>query len=378
MTTYKPYGIKELQEVMQLATAQHLPIFTRHQHQEGVRIDFQNWNKILEVDPVNLTVTAERGVTFGQLEEQVNPYGLHLAAMTEDLREITLGDFFADQLSCLTSQRYPQPRYQVLGMQVLLGNGTVLQVAGKTVKNVTGYDMCRFYLSNRETLAIPLTFTLKLISMEPVQAVLTAPIADEAILMELVRGLRQKKLNLQGCVYWNQAAAKLLPANHPIGQAENQLIMVCGGTVERLQRDLQEICYLAEPMQIDLRLSEQPEDVWSALRGLRSQTIWHDGVKVPALQCHAMLQDLETTQTGCWYHVLQGGMQLMPQQADGMLYRRLCEKAAQLGGCGNWYYQYQYGFAPAGETNVWRQLKEKFDPDDRLNPVECGGGQHGN
>ena len=97
MTTYKPYGIKELQDVLQEAREQNLPVLSRHQKQEGIGLDFQNWNMIREIDPVNLTVTAERGVTFGELEEAVRGHGLHMAAITEDLRDFTLGDFFAEQ-----------------------------------------------------------------------------------------------------------------------------------------------------------------------------------------------------------------------------------------------------------------------------------------
>ncbi len=94
MTTYKPYGIKELQDLLQQAKEQHLPILTRHQRQEGVGIDFQNWNKIREIDVANLTVTAERAVTLGELEGLFAKKGLHVAAMTDDLWTVSLGDFF--------------------------------------------------------------------------------------------------------------------------------------------------------------------------------------------------------------------------------------------------------------------------------------------
>lgn len=375
MTTYKPYGIKELQDVLREAREQNVPVFSRYQKENGIGIDFQNWKAIREIDPVNLTVTAERGVTFGELEEAVKGYGLHMAAMTEDLRDITLGEFFAEQYSSLTAELYNQPRYQVLGLEVMLADGTVLNVAGKTVKNVTGYDMCRFYISSRETLAIPLTFTIKLVSKKAVQAVMEAPVEEPALLTKLVRGLREKHLKPEACVYWNNAAAKA------IGEAGGRLVLVCSGTQERLQRDLWEISKIAESLGMALTISEQPEAQWEAVKKLREKTIWHDGVKVPALQCEAMLEALEEYGIGCWYSLLQGSLQLMPPVADGGLYGNIVKAAEELGGCGNWYYQYQYGFAPAGETKVWQQLKNKFDAEGRLNPinpVEKGGEPHGN
>lgn len=372
MTTYKPYGIKELQDVLREAREQNLPVLSRHQKQEGIGIDFQNWKAVREIDPVNLTVTAERGVTFGELEEAVREYGLHMAAMTEDLRDITLGDFFANQYISLTSELYNQPRYQVLGLEVMLADGTILNVAGKTVKNVTGYDMCRFYISSRETLAIPLAFTIKLVSRKAVQAVMEAPVENPAVLTELVRGLREKHLRPEVCVYWNNAAAKAINGDG------NRLVLVCSGTQERLQRDLWEISKIAEPLGIALTISEQPEVQWEAIRKLREKTTWHDGVKVPSLQCETMLEALEEYGIGCWYSILQGSLQLMPAVVDGGLYQNICKAAEELGGCGNWYYQYLYGFAPEGETRVWQQLKNKFDAEGRLNPMEKGGVTHGN
>lgn len=366
MTTYKPYGIKELQDLLQQAKEQHLPVLTRHQRQDGIGIDFQNWNRIREIDMVNLTVTAERAVTLGELEEAVREKGLHVAAMTDDLWNVNLGDFFAEQMVCLTSLRYNQPRFQVLGLEVLLADGTVLSVAGKTVKNVTGYDMCRFYISNRETLAIPLVFTLKLVSLEPVQVMLEADMAEEAVLMELVRGLREQRVTPQVCLYWNRFAARALqPA-----EARGKLILVCNGSEERVKRQLQTVRDLMKPLPIDLQVSERPKKIWRDIKVLRSRTVWSDGLKVPSLQCGVMLEKLTEQQIGCWYAPLQGSLQLLPVEENGALYQRLCQQAEQLGGCGSWYYQYQYGLAPAARNEVWLRLKKQFDADGRLNPIQ--------
>ena len=90
-----------------------------------------------------------------------------------------------------------------------------------------------------------------------------------------------------------------------------------------------------------------------------------------------MLKQLAEQQIGCWYAPLQGSLQLLPAQADGALYQRLCQQAELLGGCGNWYYQYQYGLAPAGQDTIWLQLKKQFDTDGRFNPVQKEGVQNG-
>lgn len=369
MTTYKPYGIKEVQELLRQAKGQGLPVWTRHQRQEGMGLDFQNWNKIREIDENNLTVTAERGVTLGELEDAVNRCGLHVAAMTEDLRTVTLGDFFAEQMPCLTAGYYNHPRFQVLGLEVLLPDGVVLHVAGKTVKNVTGYDMCRFYISNRETLALPMAFTLKLVSKEPVQVMLEAVLEQEDLLMPLVVQMRKRRITPQVFVYWNAVAAEIVKQE---GTAGHLMMSFCGSEA-KVKRELEAISDLAEEMQIGLQLCTEPEQLWWSLKTLRSHTVWADGLKVPSLYCGVLLEELTTQKIGCWYSPLEGSLHLLPEDADGVQYQALCNRAVELGGCGNWYYQYQYHFAPAGETAIWQKLKEKFDSENRLNPMEIGG-----
>ncbi len=371
--TYQPEMIEELQEMLREAGQNDLSVRTSSIGDviaDEIQIDFQRWNRIREIDTINLTVTAERSVTFGALEAAVQPYGLHMAAMTDDLKHITLGDFFGEQYTCLTTNRYNQPRYQILGLEVMLADGTVLQVAGKTVKNVTGYDMCRFYISSRETLAIPLAFTIKLVSQQPMQAVMEALISDTTVLKELVRRLRQKHLCPEACLYWNDAAAQQIDTSQLDDADGGRLLLVCSGSLERLQHDLVTISEIAEMLEIDMNICKQPEVLWQVMEQLRQHTQWHDALKVPALTCDALLNDLAQRGIGCWCNLLQGNIQLMMPNLDSREYQEMCREAERLGGCGNWFYQYQFGFPPLGETRVWQQLKQKFDVADRLNPIK--------
>lgn len=372
MTTYRPYGIKELQALLQQAKAQQQPVLTRHQRRAGLGLDFQNWNKIREIDTANLTVTAERAVSLGELEDAVHAHGLHVAAMTEDLRTVTLGDFFAEQMFCLTSLHDKQPRFQVLGLEIMLLDGTVLSVAGKTVKNVTGYDMCRFYLSNREQLALPLAFTIKLVSQEAVQVMLEADVADSAILPELAWRLRAQNVRPKVCLYWNHAASVFLQHTEPTGR----LVLLCSGDKQRVEKELQVVQDATVDL-LQLQPCVQPEQVWHEIRALRNGTLWPNGLKVPSLRCGEMLQQLAEHQLGCWYNPMEGALQLMPANDDGAIYQTLCQAAQALGGDGNWYLMQQYGFAPAGATAIWQILKQQFDPEQRLNPCEKGGAEDG-
>lgn len=134
---------------------------------------------------------------------------------------------------------------------------------------------------------------------------------------------------------------------------------------------------IADGLQIGLQVCEQPEQIWQEIAALRSYTVWQDGLKVPSLQCPALLPALEEQQIGCWYNPMQGSLQLIPPQGTAELYKQLYDQAVALGGAGNWYYMDSYGFAPETETRLWRSLKQQFDGGQRLNCRETGGGFHG-
>lgn len=363
MRSEKPYGMEELCGLLRQAEAQRQPVWTRRQQREGLRLDLQNWNRIAEIDRVNLTATAERAVTLGELEDAAAEAGLHVAAMTEDLRTVQLGDFFAEQMFCLSSQRYKQPRFQVLGLEAVTVDGTLLKTGGKMMKNVTGYDMCRFYLSGRETMAVPLRFTLKLVSREASRVVLRAP-AEERQLPDLVQMLRDARLTPWVCLFVGAACGAYdAPA----------LWLGLTGSAERVARDRELLEARSAPLGIDWTQPEDADLLWRRVKELRGRTVWANGLKVPAGRCGTMLRALAEEKVGAWYHPLEGNLQLIPEQADGAVYQRLCGCAEALGGCGNWFYQYRYGFAPARQTELWREIKRRFDPQNRLNPMTEGG-----
>ncbi|MFA6003501.1 MAG: FAD-linked oxidase C-terminal domain-containing protein [Elusimicrobiota bacterium] len=111
-------------------------------------------NGILDWDRANYTVTAEAGISVRLLRQD-------LAGQDFNLR---LPDAGGTLGGLLAAKDWPALREDVLGVRLLLADGEVVELGGKTVKNVAGYDVPRLVLGSWGTLGVILDVTLKLYS----------------------------------------------------------------------------------------------------------------------------------------------------------------------------------------------------------------------
>ena len=109
-------------------------------------------NSVLDWDRGNYTVTVEAGVSLRSLRAELAAQGFHLR--WPDLGG-TLG-------GALASKAWPGLRDDLLGLRVLLSDGEVVELGGKTVKNVAGYDAARLVLGSWGTLGVIIDATLRL------------------------------------------------------------------------------------------------------------------------------------------------------------------------------------------------------------------------
>lgn len=109
-------------------------------------------SSIVELDRANYTVTVEAGILPRELKASLEPEGFYVPI---PLVPGTLGGLLA-------TKPHPGLRRGILGMRALLADGSVVDLGGKVVKNVAGYDVPRLLLGSWGTLAIILEVTLKL------------------------------------------------------------------------------------------------------------------------------------------------------------------------------------------------------------------------
>jgi glycolate oxidase len=109
-------------------------------------------SRIVDLDKKNLTLTVETGISLHGLHGEVEKQGFRLRLPKAGG---TLGGLLA-------TRPWPGIREDLLGMRMLLAGGDVVELGGKVVKNVAGYDLPRLVLGSWGTCGVILEATFKL------------------------------------------------------------------------------------------------------------------------------------------------------------------------------------------------------------------------
>jgi FAD/FMN-containing dehydrogenase len=117
-------------------------------------------NRILEHEPGDLTAIVEAGLRLSQLQAALAPHGQMLAL--DPPGDPTIGACLAGDLSGPRRHRYGAMRDLVIGVTVVLADGTVASSGGKVVKNVAGYDLGKLFSGSRGRLGLIARVALRL------------------------------------------------------------------------------------------------------------------------------------------------------------------------------------------------------------------------
>lgn len=117
-------------------------------------ISTAKFSRILEHTPGDMTVTVESGVTIAQLQAALCPYRQRLALDPLWPEHATVGGVIATNDSGALRLRYGSIRDLIIGITVVLPNGTIAKSGGKVVKNVAGYDLPKLMSGAFGTLGI--------------------------------------------------------------------------------------------------------------------------------------------------------------------------------------------------------------------------------
>ena len=117
----------------------------------GVDLTTDGLTRVLEHDPGDLTCTVESGVRLSELREVLAAAGQRLSL--DPPGDPTVGALLARNVSGPLRHRFGAPRDLVLGVTLVLGDGTIASAGGKVVKNVAGYDLARLVCGSQGRLA---------------------------------------------------------------------------------------------------------------------------------------------------------------------------------------------------------------------------------
>jgi len=166
-------NIKQIQHVVRIANKHKIPIICRGAgtnvvgactvEHGGIILNFSKMNKIMEINPENMTAKVQPGVVLGDLQKEVEKFGLFYPPDPSNLKVSTIGGSIAQSSGGAKSFKYGTTKDYILSLTVVMANGEILQTGSRTIKNATGYNLSTLFVGSEGTLGIVCEAVLKLI-----------------------------------------------------------------------------------------------------------------------------------------------------------------------------------------------------------------------
>jgi glycolate oxidase FAD binding subunit len=277
-----PKTINEVSKVVAHANQQHLSIIPRGNGTKmgmgGIpkKIDIilsTSWlNRITDSDCENLTLSAECGITLNEVQKSLAKVGkgYFLPLDPPFTEKATLGGITATNSSGPKRLLYGTARDMIIGTKAVFPNGDIVVSGGKTVKNVSGYDMCKLLIGSYGTLGIICEMTFKLLPLPEKEATLLLSFArlDEAD--GFVREMRGSQLIPSSIETLNAMAVQKMKYSMSMPPNGNYLVAIgLEGVAESIDRQISEMSEMGkkygvlEAMTIS---SEKHQTFWMAIR----------------------------------------------------------------------------------------------------------------
>jgi len=150
-----------------------------------------------DVDTVAGQVTVGAGVTLARLQQHVRPLGFDVGVDFAARESCTIGGMAATNAGGERVLRYGTMRAQVLGVEAVLADGTVVSRLHGLPKDNTGYDVVSLLVGAEGTLGILTQLRLRLVPLLAGRAVALIAVDDTAAAVRLVRQARDQLSSLE-------------------------------------------------------------------------------------------------------------------------------------------------------------------------------------
>jgi glycolate oxidase subunit GlcD len=165
--TVSPDSAEEISETLKLASSEHWTVVPAggmmwFSSTANLIVSTRRLNRIIEHEPADLVAIAQAGVTLTDFNARLAENGQWLPLDPPDDGRATLGGVVATGIGGPQQFAYGRPRGSVIGMKVVLADGSMIKAGGRVVKNVAGYDLCKLFTGSYGSLGIITELNFKL------------------------------------------------------------------------------------------------------------------------------------------------------------------------------------------------------------------------
>jgi len=407
-----PTETRQVAELVRLAGEFRVPIVPRGAGtglsggaagiEGALTIAFTAMDAIIEIDRANLVVVTQPGIINAALKAAVAAEGLFYAPDPASYEICSIGGNLGTNAGGLCCIKYGQTRESVLGLEVVMADGTVLRTGGKNVKDVAGYSLTHLIVGSQGTLALVTEATLRLRPAPPPRSTLIAFFATLEAAGEAVAGIATAGLSPVTLELMDQFTIAAVDDMHNLGLDREAAAMLMvesdlPGAAAGIEVDGARIVCEAAGATLVVQATDPQEADWlrqgrrSAFHALERMGIaLMEDVGVPRSRIPAMLTAIEgiaahhDVRIGTFGHAGDGNLhptfvlerddpraETLLEAARGDLYRAAIELGGTITGehgvgvARRDYLELQRG---ADAIRVMRQIKDALDPLGILNP----------
>lgn len=196
-----PGSTEQVAALMRYASAHAIPVTPRGAGvgyvggcvpvRGGIVLSLERMNRILEVNPADGVAVAEAGVLTADLQAACEELGWFYPPDPASRKESSIGGNIATNAGGPRCLKYGVTRAYVLGLTVVLADGSVLRCGGRTHKNKQGFDLVGLFCGSEGMLGVVTEAVLRMIPAPPARAALRASFPEFALCAQAVQNVLQ-------------------------------------------------------------------------------------------------------------------------------------------------------------------------------------------
>jgi len=282
----QPDSTDEVSGIMEVAWQAEIPVIPRGMASGlaaasvpmdgGLVLDTCRINRIIEIDEVNFTVTAEAGVVTQDLADTVAKKGLFYPPDPSSIKQSTLGGNAACNAGGPRCLKYGVTSDYVMGLTVVLADGRILKTGGKAIKNVTGYNLTQLFVGSEGTLGVITELILKLVPLPKVARTAKAMFPQLADASRCVNNILSTGITPASIELVDETAIATIEEAMQLGlplDVEAMLIIECDGMEEaQVLKEIEiiaDICRATGARDVEVaRTEKERAALWAARRSI--------------------------------------------------------------------------------------------------------------
>jgi glycolate oxidase len=230
----RPTTNKQVSQLLRFANEHKVPVTPRGAgygyvggcvpERGGIALSMAGMNRIKEIAVADGVAVVEPGVITSHIQDAVKAHRLFYPPDPASLKNSSIGGNIATNAGGPRCLKYGVTRHYVLGLEVVLANGSIVRVGGRTHKNKTGFDLVGLFVGSEGLLGVGTEVTLRLLPLPPARGSISASFrsiedAAAAVQQVLEHGFLPSALEIADRFTLEAARQHLLHRIIPEGEA---------------------------------------------------------------------------------------------------------------------------------------------------------------